>query len=195
MTYCGLTNLGMAFELENHPDSKEVELVPLTQLENNLILLDKNTGHIGQQINGVDEAALLEKIHGKSYRETNRRLPEEVLKNANLHGSEMGKEVSVVLPLPLLHCIITQIKISLVFDCCQIPTWRMKLGDFVRTYPEGEVFINDYKMFPNMKRPVKTFCKLFVPHTLIANSFTISCELFLFLVLTVACLLNINLFR
>ena len=30
----------------------------------------------------------------------------------------------------------------------EIPTWRMKLNDFVRTYPDGEVFINDYKMFP-----------------------------------------------
>ena len=135
MTYCGLTNLGMAFELDNRPDGKEVELVPLTQLENNLILMDKSTGHVGQQINGIDETALLKKIGGQSYHETNRRPPEEVVKGAKLHGSKVGKE---------------------------IPTWRMKLGDFVQTFPDGEVFINDYRMYPDIKKPIKTICKYLV---------------------------------
>ena len=31
MTYCGLTNLGIAYQLPRRPDGKEVELVPLTQ--------------------------------------------------------------------------------------------------------------------------------------------------------------------
>ena len=35
----------------------------------------------------------------------------------------------------------------------------MTLGDFVRTYPEGQVFINDYKVFPNLKQPIKTICE------------------------------------
>lgn len=127
MTYCGLTNLGMAFEIHQ----KDVELVPLTQLENNLILMDKSSGHVGQQINGIDETAMLEMIGGKTYQETKRRRTDEEM--SKLKGSEFGKE---------------------------IPTWRMKLGDFVRTYPEGEVFINDYKMFPaGITRPVKTVCK------------------------------------
>mmetsp|Transcript_29374 Transcript_29374/g.40562 ORF Transcript_29374/g.40562 Transcript_29374/m.40562 type:complete len:177 (+) Transcript_29374:759-1289(+) len=32
----------------------------------------------------------------------------------------------------------------------------MTLGNFVRTYPNGEVFINDYKMYKDLKKPVKT---------------------------------------
>ena len=132
MTYCGLTNLGIAYELPDRPDGKPVELVPLTQVENNLVLMDKNTGHIGQQINGIDESVLLKKIGGETYHETSRRPPQEVLMEAKLHESEIGKE---------------------------LPTWRMTLGDYVRTYPKGEVFINDYKMYPDMKKPVKTICK------------------------------------
>ena len=131
MTYCGLTNLGIAFEIDARPDGKDVELVPLTQLENNLVLMDKSSGHIGQQINGIDETAMLEMIGGKAYQETKRRPTDEVM--SKLEGSEFGKE---------------------------IPTWRMKLNDFVRTYPDGEVFINDYKMFPaGIKNPIKTVCK------------------------------------
>jgi len=129
MTYCGLTNLAMAYELDKHPDGREVEMVPLTQLENNLILMEKSTGHIGQQINAVDETALLKKIGGKSYHETNRHLSECALKELNLSGTEIAAE---------------------------LPTWNMNLNNFARTYPDGEVFINDYKMFPNLKRPVKT---------------------------------------
>lgn len=129
MTYCGLTNLGMAYELPKRPDGKEVELVPLTQLENNLVLMDKTTGHIGQQINGVDESSLLKKIGGDSYHKTSRRPSEKLLREAKLHESDVGREV---------------------------PTWRMTLGNFVRTYPNGEVFINDYKMFKDLKAPVKT---------------------------------------
>ena len=132
MTYCGLTNLGIAYELPNRPDGKEVELVPLTQLENNLVLMDKSTGHIGQQINGIDETTLLKKIGGESYHDTSRRPPQELLKEAKLHESDVGKE---------------------------IPTWRMTLETFVRTYPDGHVFINDYKMFPDIKKPVKTICE------------------------------------
>mmetsp|Transcript_19525 Transcript_19525/g.43483 ORF Transcript_19525/g.43483 Transcript_19525/m.43483 type:complete len:443 (-) Transcript_19525:125-1453(-) len=129
MTYCGLTNLGIAYELPNHRDGTEVELVPLTQLENNLVLMDKSTGHVGQQINGVDEHALITKIGGETFQETKRRPSEALLKAAKLHESEVGKE---------------------------IPTWRMSLGDFIRTYPEGDVFVNDYKVYPELTHPVKT---------------------------------------
>lgn len=129
MTYCGLTNLGMAYELPDHADGREVELVPLTQLENNLVLMDKSTGHIGQQINGVDETSLLQKIGGETYHETKRRPSQKLLKEVKLHESELGKEV---------------------------PTWRMTLGNFARTYPQGDVFINDYKMFKDLKKPIKS---------------------------------------
>mmetsp|Transcript_29374 Transcript_29374/g.40561 ORF Transcript_29374/g.40561 Transcript_29374/m.40561 type:complete len:247 (+) Transcript_29374:2-742(+) len=80
MTYCGLTNLGIAYEIPPHEDGKQVELVPLTQLENNLVLLDKSTGHIGQQINGVDETSLLNKIGAGSYHKTKRRPSEKLMK-------------------------------------------------------------------------------------------------------------------
>lgn len=129
MTYCGLTNLAMAYELDKHPDGSEVELVPLTQLENNLILMDKKTGHVGQQINAIDETAMLKKLGTKSYHDTSRRPKQCELKELALDGTQMAGE---------------------------LPTWKMNLNNFVRTYPDGEVFINDYKMHPNLKRPVKT---------------------------------------
>lgn len=60
MTYCGLTNLGVVYEIPKNPKTgQDVELIPMTQLENNLILLDKKTGHVGQQINGIDETELM----------------------------------------------------------------------------------------------------------------------------------------
>ena len=81
---------------------------------------------------GIDESALLKKVGGETYHETSRRPSQEDLEKAKLDGSELGKE---------------------------IPTWTMSLSDFVRTYPDGEVFINDYKMFRNLKQPVKTICE------------------------------------
>lgn len=129
MTYCGLTNLGLVFDIAKDKDGKEVELVPVTQLENNLVLMDKTSGHVGQQINGIDENTLKEKKGAKNFEETKRRPSHKELCNLDLHGSEMGSEV---------------------------PSWRMSLGDFVRTYPKGEVFLNDYKMFKDVKAPIKT---------------------------------------
>jgi len=55
MTYCGLTNLGIAYS----PiiDGQELELSVMTQLENNLVLFDHNTGQPIQQIWGTMERA------------------------------------------------------------------------------------------------------------------------------------------
>mmetsp|Transcript_96395 Transcript_96395/g.267787 ORF Transcript_96395/g.267787 Transcript_96395/m.267787 type:complete len:438 (-) Transcript_96395:74-1387(-) len=125
MTYCGLTHLGMAIETPNHADGKAMELVPLTQLENNLVLLDKATGHLGQQINGMDEECVCQRLGLQSYHMSARRPSSQELE---------GMEATVVAK--------------------EVPTWRMTPGNFVRTYPNGEVFINDYKMFKNLKAPV-----------------------------------------
>lgn len=54
MTYCGLTNLGMAYIPEI--DGQKLELAPMTQLENNLVLFDANTGEPIQQLWGQTEA-------------------------------------------------------------------------------------------------------------------------------------------
>jgi hypothetical protein len=54
MTYCGLTNLGMAYVPEI--DGQKLNLFPMTQLENNLVLADRNTGEPIQQIWGQTEA-------------------------------------------------------------------------------------------------------------------------------------------
>ena len=54
MTYCGLTNLGMAYEPEI--DGNPVDLAPMTQLENNLVLVDHNSGEPIQQLWGQTEA-------------------------------------------------------------------------------------------------------------------------------------------
>ncbi len=53
MTYCGLTNLGIAFIPEI--DGQKLDLAPLTQLENNLVLVDHNSGEPIQQLWGQME--------------------------------------------------------------------------------------------------------------------------------------------
>ncbi|RMF94778.1 MAG: DUF3179 domain-containing protein [Gammaproteobacteria bacterium] len=50
MTYCGLTNMGIAYSPEI--DGQPLELGVMTQLENNLVLWDHNTGEPIQQIYG-----------------------------------------------------------------------------------------------------------------------------------------------
>ncbi|MEH6454354.1 MAG: DUF3179 domain-containing (seleno)protein [Psychromonas sp.] len=60
MTYCGLTNLGMAFIPEI--DGQAVDMAPMTQLENNLVLFDKNTNEPIQQLWGQTEADVIANI-------------------------------------------------------------------------------------------------------------------------------------
>lgn len=50
MTYCGLTNLGIAYSPEI--GGRPLELSVMTQLENNLVLWDHHTGEAIQQIRG-----------------------------------------------------------------------------------------------------------------------------------------------
>ena len=50
--YCGLTGTGVVYETPPLPDGTPREFIPITQMKNNLIILDKATGHFGHQING-----------------------------------------------------------------------------------------------------------------------------------------------
>ncbi len=59
MTYCGLTNLGMAFIPEI--DGQHVNMAPMTQLENNLVLFDSNTNEPIQQLWGQNESDVIAK--------------------------------------------------------------------------------------------------------------------------------------
>jgi hypothetical protein len=54
MTYCALTNLGVAFEPVI--DGAPVELRVMTQLQNNLVMWDKNSGEPIQQLWGARES-------------------------------------------------------------------------------------------------------------------------------------------
>lgn len=54
MTYCGLTNLGVAYKPEI--DGKQLDLQVMTQLENNLVMYDRNSGEPIQQILGRKES-------------------------------------------------------------------------------------------------------------------------------------------
>lgn len=56
MTYCGMSNLGMAFEPQI--EGKPVRLEVMAQIANNLILRDNNTGEPVQQILGARECDL-----------------------------------------------------------------------------------------------------------------------------------------
>ncbi|MDJ0812294.1 MAG: DUF3179 domain-containing (seleno)protein [Woeseiaceae bacterium] len=58
MTYCGLTNLGMAYVPEI--DGERLELAPMTQLENNLVLVDMKSGEPIQQLWGQREIDVVE---------------------------------------------------------------------------------------------------------------------------------------
>ena len=53
MTYCAMSNLGMAVKPE--VDGKPLDLAPAIQLENNLIMWDRNTGEPVQQIHHCRE--------------------------------------------------------------------------------------------------------------------------------------------
>jgi hypothetical protein len=54
MTYCGLTNLGMAYIPEI--EGQKLNLAPMTQLENNLVMFDSNSGEPIQQLWGQTES-------------------------------------------------------------------------------------------------------------------------------------------
>ena len=53
MTYCGLTNLGIAYSPVI--GEQKLDLTVMTQLKNNLVLFDKNSGHPIQQLMGTWE--------------------------------------------------------------------------------------------------------------------------------------------
>ena len=53
MTYCGLTNLGIAYSPVIN--DKKLDLTVMTQLKNNLVMFDKNSGEAIQQLWGTQE--------------------------------------------------------------------------------------------------------------------------------------------
>ena len=53
MTYCGLTNLGIAYSPKIN--QQQLDLTVMTQLKNNLVLFDKNSGEPIQQLWGAME--------------------------------------------------------------------------------------------------------------------------------------------
>lgn len=126
IAYCGLTGTGIVYETPDLPDGTPRDFMVLTQLENNLVVLDRATGHIGHQINGFDETKLLEAMGEEDYDKVGRRPATDELIRL---GVGPAKEVS---------------------------TWRMTVGNFTSSFPHGKVFINDYKEFPQLTRPVKT---------------------------------------
>jgi hypothetical protein len=123
--YCGLTGTGVVYEVPPLPDGTPKDLVPITQIKNNLIILDKASGHFGHQINGLDETRLLEAMGEENYNKVGTRLPEAELKKL---GVEPATEVS---------------------------SWRMTVGNFRKAFPHGKVFINDYREFSSItERPI-----------------------------------------
>eukprot|EP00808_Paulinella_micropora_P003491 g25840.t1 len=262
MTYCGLTNLGIVYETPPHEDGRPVELLPMTLLRNNhnLVLLDKASGHLGQQITGLDETSLFEKM--KNYAKSKTRqsdfseatqidsenfqvseadeegdasepgevkigeevetgeeaeksckvtLGEEVETGEEAEKSykvalgeevETGEEAEKSYKVTLGEEVETgeeaeksykvnigeevetgeeaeksyKVKIGEEVETrkeseksykaklqrlgipkpVEVPSWRMSLLNFARVYPQGEVFIHDYKMFKDLQAPVKT---------------------------------------
>eukprot|EP00523_Entomoneis_sp_CCMP467_P011465 CAMPEP_0168724416 /NCGR_PEP_ID=MMETSP0724-20121128/3624_1 /TAXON_ID=265536 /ORGANISM="Amphiprora sp., Strain CCMP467" /LENGTH=489 /DNA_ID=CAMNT_0008771163 /DNA_START=20 /DNA_END=1489 /DNA_ORIENTATION=+ len=133
IAYCGLTGTGIVYETPRLPDGREREFFPLTQLENNLVVMDRTTGAIGHQINGLNETLLLEKLAAKegaaATGEANYDLVGKRPKDATLQ--ELGVEPAQ-----------------------EVASWRMTVGDFRKAFPLGKVFVNDYKEFPKLAQPV-----------------------------------------
>lgn len=117
---------GIVYETPDLPNGTPREFFPLTQLENNLVVMEKNTAHIGHQINGIDETLLLQKIDSNSYDDVGRRPSSDDLSELDIKPAT------------------------------EVASWSMPLQYFNRAYPFGKVFINDYKEFPDLKRPVLT---------------------------------------
>lgn len=92
MTYCGLTNLGIAVSPEL--DGQRMNLRPVTQLHNNLVLVDSVSGEPIQQLWMQRE------------------------KDRNAQSQTALKEW---------------------------PSFRMPFSKYQEAYPEGEVFLNDYR--------------------------------------------------
>ena len=124
--YCALTGTGIVYETPDLPCGQEKFFFPLTQLENNLVVMERTTGHIGHQINGINETKLLERIGSDDYDDVGRRPSEAELEELQM---EPAKEVA---------------------------SWKMPFQYYATTYPHGKVFINDYKEYPDLKRPVLT---------------------------------------
>eukprot|EP01083_Nonionella_stella_P036075 98450_1 len=126
IAYCALTGTGVVYETPNLPNGKEREFIPYIQFENNLVVLDKTTGHMGHQINGLDETKLIEKMGTCDYDTVGRRPSEERLR-------QLG-----------------------VKPATEVASWRMSVGDFADAFADGEVFINDYREYPQLIKPVQT---------------------------------------
>lgn len=124
--FCALTGTGIVYETPDLPNGTPREFFPLTQLENNLVVMEKNTAHIGHQINGIDETLLLQKIDSDSYDDVGRRPSPDELSQFDIKPAT------------------------------EVASWSMPLQYFSQAYPFGKVFINDYKEFPDLKRPVLT---------------------------------------
>lgn len=119
--YCALTGTGIVYETPDLPCGQETFFFPLTQLENNLVVMERTTAHIGHQINGIDETKLLKLIGSDDYDDVGRRPSESELEELHM---EPAKEVA---------------------------SWKMPFQYVASTYPHAKVFINDYKEYPNVR--------------------------------------------
>ncbi|MGF1874481.1 DUF3179 domain-containing protein [Photobacterium frigidiphilum] len=84
MTYCGLTNLGMAYTPEIN--GQKLDLAPMNQLENNLVMYDKNSGEPIQQLWGQTEADRNNSVDAKMREWPTYRMPFEKFAKAFPEG-------------------------------------------------------------------------------------------------------------
>jgi hypothetical protein len=84
MTYCGLTNLGIAYSPVI--DGQKLDLAPMTQLENNLVMFDRISGEPIQQLWGQTEADVKAGIDRGMLEHPTFRMPFEKFEEAYPHG-------------------------------------------------------------------------------------------------------------
>jgi hypothetical protein len=97
MTYCGLTNLGIAYSPVI--DGQQLELSVMTQLKNNLVLKDANTGEPIQQIWGHMEG---QSERGSMKEFATIRMPFSSFRNLYPDGKVFINEIAAFKQNPLL---------------------------------------------------------------------------------------------
>jgi hypothetical protein len=97
MTYCGLTNLGIAYSPVI--GDKKLDLTVMTQLKNNLVLTDKNSGEAIQQIWGTMERS---PDKGKMKEWPTIRMPFGSFKNLYPNGKVFVNEIPSFTENPVL---------------------------------------------------------------------------------------------
>ena len=110
MTYCGLTNLAIAYSPVIQ--GQALDLTVMTQLKNNLVMFDKNSGEAIQQITGVLERA---PEKGKLKEWPTVRMPFSSFKHVYPDGKVFINEIPAVSENPVIAAWDTLVRHGMMY--------------------------------------------------------------------------------